>query len=158
MLGDKKLEVYQDRDRLEITLKWFTPIALFLLFFTVIWNAFLVFWYSMAISGGAWIMVLFPILHVAVGVYLTYYTLCLFFNKTFIDISGDYLTIRHTPIPWWKGNRRIPVNAIEQPGPDPFFQGEKRDQADFQDTLDLDDQPLRDLETRDPGWREEDLV
>ena len=112
---DKNLEVYEDYRSMGITLKWFTPIAFFLLFFSFAWNGFLVFWYSMAFLGEApWIMVLFPVLHVAVGLYLIYYTLCLFFNKTYIDIAGDYLTVKHSPIPWWRGNRRVPTNAIEQ--------------------------------------------
>lgn len=115
MLGDKKLEVYEDYRSMGITLKWFTPMAFFLLFFSFAWNGFLVFWYSMAFTGEApWIMILFPVLHVAVGFYLIYYTLCLFFNKTNIDIAGDYLTVKHSPIPWWRGNRRVPTNAIEQ--------------------------------------------
>lgn len=115
MFGQKKLEVYEDRNALAITLKWFTPIAIFLLFFTIVWDGFLVFWYSLAFSGEApWIMGLFPVVHVAVGVYLTYYTLCLLFNKTFIDIAGNYLTVVHKPIPWWRGNRKVPVNAISQ--------------------------------------------
>ncbi|MBK8492974.1 MAG: DUF4178 domain-containing protein [Saprospirales bacterium] len=50
------------------------------------------------------------------------------------------------------------IRVMNNQGLISFFQGEKRNQADFQDALDLDDRPLRDLETREPGWREEDLV
>ena len=115
MRKEKKLAVYEDSDRVEITYKWYSPMAFFFLFFTVFWNGFLFFWYSLAFVGGAsWIMVLFPILHVAAGIYLIYYTLCLFLNKTFVDIADDKLTVYHSPIPWWKGNRKIRTNNIEQ--------------------------------------------
>jgi hypothetical protein len=115
MFGKKKLDIYEDSRSIGITLRWFTPIAFFLLFFSIAWDGFLVFWYSLAFSGDApWIMVLFPILHVAVGVYLTYYTLCLFFNKTFIDADSQYLTVVHKPIPWWRGNRKIPTGQVKQ--------------------------------------------
>lgn len=115
MFGKKKIEVYEDSRSIGITLRWFTPIAFFLLFFSIAWDGFLIFWYSLAFSGDApWIMVLFPILHVAVGVYLTYYTLCLFFNKTYIDADSQYLTVVHKPIPWWRGNRKIPTGQVKQ--------------------------------------------
>lgn len=115
MFGKKKIEVYENSRSIGITLRWFTPIAFFLLFFSIAWDGFLIFWYSLAFSGDApWIMVLFPILHVAVGVYLTYYTLCLFFNKTYIDADSQYLTVVHKPIPWWRGNRKIPTGQVKQ--------------------------------------------
>ena len=57
---------------------------------------------------------LFPLIHVAVGLYLIYFTLCQFINKTNIEIDDDYLTIRHSPIPWIRGNIEIPTNEIDQ--------------------------------------------
>lgn len=115
MFGEKKLDIYEDQNRLEITLKWFSPKAYFLLFFSVAWCGFLVFWYAMAIGGGApLVFTLFPLIHVAVGVYLAYYTACLFFNKTFVDINDNYLTVTHKPIPWWRGNKDIGISEIEQ--------------------------------------------
>lgn len=98
-----------------IEFKWFTPTAFFYLFFTIAWNAFLAFWYSMAIGGGApFIFIIFPVIHVAVGIYLSYFTLCQFVNKTNIEIDESYLTIRHSPVPWWRGNVEIPTPRIDQ--------------------------------------------
>ena len=115
MFGEKKLDIYEDQNRLEITLKWFSPKAYFLLFFSMAWCGFLVFWYTMAIGGGApLVFTLFPLIHVAVGVYLVYYTACLFFNQTFVDINDNYLTVTHKPIPWWRGNKDIGIGEIEQ--------------------------------------------
>ena len=112
--------MYENERSLGITLSWFTPVAFFLLFFSIAWDGFLIFWYSMAFSGP-WIMALFPVVHVAVGFYLTYYTLCLFFNKTFIDVEGDTLTVVHKPIPWWRGNRKFDIRDITQ-----FYVAEKK--------------------------------
>ncbi|MCA9050430.1 MAG: hypothetical protein KDA89_16955, partial [Planctomycetaceae bacterium] len=57
-------------------------------------------------DGFSWIMVLFPIGHVAVGVCLTYYTLAGLLNKTEILITSDAVYVRHRPIPW-RGNRVV---------------------------------------------------
>jgi hypothetical protein len=112
---EKKLKFYEDQDFMAIEFKWYTPVAFFFLFFTIIWNAFLLFWYSMAFAGGAPIIfVLFPLIHVAVGLGLIYFTTCQFLNKTNIEIDDEYLSIRHSPIPWWRGNVEIPTDDINQ--------------------------------------------
>jgi hypothetical protein len=112
---EKKLQFYEDQDRMFISFKWFTPTAYFFLFFTIIWNVFLVFWYTMAFAADTpFVFKVFPLIHVAVGLYLIYFTICQFINKTDIEIDDDYLTIRHSPIPWWRGNVEIPTDSINQ--------------------------------------------
>jgi hypothetical protein len=98
---------------LTIHWRWFNPIYFFLAFFCVAWDSFLVFWYSMALTShdAPWIMIIFPVAHVAVGVGLTYATLCGFLNATTLTISHDALSIRHGPLPW-SGNRTHPAAAI----------------------------------------------
>ena len=115
MFEKKRLEVYSDDQTLEITLNWFSPKAYFFAVFSVFWMGFLAFWYFIAFStGGPLIMKLFPILHVLAGLGMSYYTLCLFFNKTYLDIQDDYLTVINKPIPWWKGDRAIATKDIQQ--------------------------------------------
>lgn len=103
---------------LNLRMRWFTPGLIFLLFFCIAWDGFLVFWYSMALIGDPpkggqfWLMVLFPICHVAVGVGLTYFTLAGFLNQTRVRIDRDELDVRHGPVPWW-GNRRVAVSEIQ---------------------------------------------
>jgi hypothetical protein len=67
----------QDGRVLKIRRRWFSLKYVPLAFFCVAWDAFLVFWYAMALGekGAPWIMVVFPIAHVAVGLGLTYSTL-----------------------------------------------------------------------------------
>ncbi len=115
MLSSNKLNVYRDDALLSLEYKWFSPIAIFMVFFCVIWFAFLAFWYGMAASTGApWIFFVFPLLHVSVGAGLAYYALCLLFNKTKIIINDEILNVIHYPVPWWKGNKKLDTNDLEQ--------------------------------------------
>ncbi|MEM9819928.1 MAG: DUF4178 domain-containing protein [Bacteroidota bacterium] len=115
MLEPKKINIYEDERGLEISFAWRAPIAYFMAFFALIWNTFLVFWYTIAIGTGApFVFILFPLLHVAVGVYLAYHTLSLFLNQTFVDVTRDYLLVSHRPLHWWWGNTSIPLDEIEQ--------------------------------------------
>jgi len=100
---------------LTIEWRWFRPAQhLFMLFFAVCWNAFLLFWYSIAVvARGPWIMFVFPLVHVAVGVSVAYGALTGLFNKTTVAVSAGELIVRHGPLPW-RGNHRIPVSEIQQ--------------------------------------------
>lgn len=97
---------------------WFRPMFIFLLFFAIAWDGFLVFWYSMALfekNAGEfqWVAMLFPICHVAVGIGITYYTIAGFLNRSEISISQHGLQIRHRPIPW-RGNRELRRDEIHE--------------------------------------------
>jgi hypothetical protein len=99
---------------LTITRRWFSCAFIFLAFFCVAWDSFLVFWYSMAFAMNApWIFKVFPVIHLAVGIGLTYFTLAGFLNRTTITVDGEALSIHHGPLPWW-GNCRLPVDQLEQ--------------------------------------------
>jgi hypothetical protein len=45
-------------------------------------------------------MVLFPMLHVAVGLILAYVTICGFINTTTVTARDGHLDVRHAPLPW----------------------------------------------------------
>lgn len=95
--------------------RWFRPSVFFLLFFTILWNGFLINWYSAALSSGSLLMTLFPIIHVAVGVGLTYHVACQFLNTTTMTLKDHELVIRVSPLPSLSTrNRRIPAKSIEQ--------------------------------------------
>ncbi len=97
---------------------------LFLLFFAIAWDSFLVGWYWLLTSGpfgGAngmpgpfkLIFFVFPIAHVAVGVGLTYFVLAGLLNSTVVRVADGMLSVRHGPIPW-RGNLDLPTDEIEQ--------------------------------------------
>lgn len=99
---------------LTLNYRWYSPKFIFLIFFCIFWDGFLFVWYSQALSTNAPLAaVLFPLLHVAVGVGFTYYTVAGFLNKTIVEVSREGLTIYHTPLPWF-GNKSIPVSDIAQ--------------------------------------------
>jgi hypothetical protein len=113
------IQYSESPEGIRLARRWFTPGLIFLLFFCIVWDGFLVFWYSMAIGGAgppgffSWIFILFPICHVAVGIGLTYFVIAGFLNRTLIDVSRDELRVWHGPVPW-KGNVRLDVERIDQ--------------------------------------------
>lgn len=108
------IRVEQWGHELSMSRRWFTWPILFLVFFCIAWDSFLLFWYTIALTTDApWIMAVFPIVHVAVGIGLTYFTVASLFNTTRIRIAGGELTVRHGPVPW-SGQVSLPTAEIEQ--------------------------------------------
>ncbi|HLL81650.1 MAG TPA: hypothetical protein VK420_03325, partial [Longimicrobium sp.] len=98
---------------LRIERRWYAWTAIFLAFFCVFWFGFLAVWYLIAFSTGAWLLMLFPLLHVAVGLFLAYFTVAMFVNTTEVVVADGVLTVRHGPVPWL-GNRQIATGSLEQ--------------------------------------------
>ncbi len=106
---------------LVLSWRWYTHALWIAIPFLVIWNGFLVVWYAAAVAAmnddksgiAAYIMLLFPLIHVAIGVGGIYAVLCGFCNRTVIRVSGGELSVRHGPIPY-PGNRQIPTADIKQ--------------------------------------------
>ncbi len=110
---------YRDRAAVRGTLRlrrsWWKPVAIFQAVFCVFWIGFLVNWYAIALSADEppIVMLVFPLLHVAVGVGLAYYTIALFLNRTLVSVDGDRLRIEIGPIPW-RGAAELPTRGITQ--------------------------------------------
>lgn len=101
-------------DGVELRVRWFTPLVWFLLFFVIAWDSFLIFWYSLAARDGMpWIMAVFPVAHVAVGVGLTYFVVATFLNTTIVTATRDRLRVRHGPVPWF-GNHDLASDDLAQ--------------------------------------------
>ena len=98
-----------------ISWRWFSAKHLMMLAFCVFWDGFLFFWYGTALTAKnpPLIMLLFPLLHVGVGVWLTYTTLAGLLNRTDIDVNRTELTLRHGPLPW-PGNQTLPGRSLAQ--------------------------------------------
>lgn len=93
--------------------RWFTPVAILLTFFCLGWDGFMIGWFTMAFSSGLWPMALFGTLHGAVGVGLTYFTLCSYVNRTRITVARGTLSITHGPLPW-RGPGTLDASSIAQ--------------------------------------------
>lgn len=66
------IPIEQTSDGLLFSYRWFSPAYIFIACFAIAWDAFLVFWYTMATSQNApLMMLLFPIVHILVGFGIT---------------------------------------------------------------------------------------
>ena len=99
---------------LTITRRWYTHGLWFLLLFCVFWDGFLVVWYTIGIGElqkpnadwSIWIMLVFPVFHLLIGLALTVAVVYGFLNRTVIRVSMGELSVFHGPIPCG-GNRRV---------------------------------------------------
>ncbi len=108
---------------LTVTWRWFKVALVFLIPFAIAWDSFLVVWYSMALGIGGettgapvaidFLMVVFPLAHVAAGVGITFMAVANLVNKTRLKVTPQQLTVRHFPLPFWP-SPTIPVADIEQ--------------------------------------------
>jgi hypothetical protein len=107
------LDVLTTLSGITIRRTWLTWKIAPLAIFAIAWDSFLIFWYSMAMKSPntPWIMIVFPIGHLAVGFGITYYVIASLFNKTDICITSSYIESKTAPIPWI-GNKKIPVQEI----------------------------------------------
>lgn len=96
-----------------ITRTWRGCGATFIIIFTLIWNSFMVIWFTVMIGSGEWGAVAFGLIFAAVGVYLLYYALAHLFNKTTIRVGTPNVEVRHGPIPW-QGNKTLDSGSIKQ--------------------------------------------
>jgi len=102
---------------LKLHWRWRTWLVVPLLFFCLFWDGFLVLWYTIAFTqlkgkdADFWMMTLFPVGHLAVGLGLTYFVLASLFNRTVIRIQQGILSIQHGPF-YWHGPRDLETSEI----------------------------------------------
>lgn len=107
--------------RLLVTRRWWTPAVIFLTFFVIAWDSFLIFWYSTALFGvgasaGGFgiVMIVFPLAHVAAGVGLTWWVLATWLNRTRVEVSAGRLSCTHGPVPWPFGRPQpVALESVE---------------------------------------------
>jgi hypothetical protein len=110
----KGMSFEQTLHGVQITRAWFTPAAFGLLLFCVLWDGFLVFWYfTVNKTGAPGIALLLPIVHVLVGVFLSYFAAASFVHRTRVTVERGVLQIRHAPLPW-PGPRGLGTTQIRQ--------------------------------------------
>jgi DNA-directed RNA polymerase subunit RPC12/RpoP len=106
--------VENDRQVARLIQRWFSLKYIPMAFFAIAWDSFLFFWYSMAFgSGMPWIMAVFPLLHVAVGIGVTYSTIAGFINRTVLEVSRDEIGVWFEPLPWL-GEKTLKTREVKQ--------------------------------------------
>ncbi len=109
----EKMQFRDHTSHIEIIRTWFGWKVVAASVFAVVWNGFLVVWYGHALRSGNLLVILFPILHVAVGVGLTYFVIAGWLNRTRITTDYGSVSVRHYPVPWI-GNMTIEAFDLRQ--------------------------------------------
>jgi hypothetical protein len=108
------IKIEKDGLTSRIVQRWFSWKYLPMAFFAFAWDSFLIFWYITAIASGApVIFIIFPVAHLAVGIWITYTTLAGFFNHTTVELSQGKLSVWFDPLPW-PGEKSLRANDIKQ--------------------------------------------
>jgi len=114
-----QVTVQKKGQSLEIRWRWFSVKYIPFAFFCVAWDAFLCFWYSIALgmftkhAGPGLFFIIFPVAHLAVGVGMTYYTLAGFLNHSTLRVERNFFIVQHDPLIWW-GEKKISINQLDQ--------------------------------------------
>jgi hypothetical protein len=109
----ESIEVEDWGGKRRIVRRWFVYSYFWTLAFCIVWDGFLVFWYTTAFWSGSLLAIFFPVLHVCVGVFLTYSTIAGFFNRSVITLREEELEVWHGPVPSF-GNLVLPAKKIKQ--------------------------------------------
>lgn len=113
------VEVLKLRSELDIRLKWSDTTSKggrwFILFFTTFWNLILLPFVIGVIVSGAWGILLFLSLHLAVGLGLIWHLATIYLNQTSISVTKRRIRIRTFPLRsfLWK-TKEIDIDTIEQ--------------------------------------------
>ncbi|HIH44812.1 MAG TPA: hypothetical protein HA257_07015 [Candidatus Methanoperedenaceae archaeon] len=96
-----------------ITRRWFRRSILFLTLFTLFWDGVVLSIYWSSIVSGQYNTAMSGSLHAIIGIFLTYYVLTGYFNKTYISVNPQSISIRNGPIPAL-GNKSIGARDVRQ--------------------------------------------
>lgn len=102
------LEIRKEHNELHVSYRWWTPKAIFLTVFAVIWNAIILFF--LTVGAGFFIGI-----HLLVGLFLAWFVLTRFLNKTELVVNQKELTVKHGPVPWpFVKDRQIEARSLVQ--------------------------------------------
>jgi hypothetical protein len=109
------LTMSESGGRLRLVHPWYRPVMFVALLGCILWNVGFAVWYELAKSPSEipLVVLLFAIVHMAIGVSITYAIVAGFFNRTIIEADATHLTIRHTPMPW-PGNHQVRAGDLQQ--------------------------------------------
>jgi hypothetical protein len=98
---------------ISLSYRWYKPLVWFLIIFAIFWNGFMVGW---MLAPTPWFFKAFGLLHVSVGIGLTWYIIGLFVNTTKIEITKYEIAVTHTPLPmpFYYKNKRLDKQDVKQ--------------------------------------------
>ncbi|MCC5946194.1 MAG: hypothetical protein JJT94_14785 [Bernardetiaceae bacterium] len=118
MFESTNFEIEKDRNTILIKRQWFRVEHILIALVALAWNGFMFFWIFMFFKSNAEtkiivFMTVAATMHILIGWFMAYYSLCAFFNKTYIRLTKHKLSIKHEPLPSWQKNIDIDVSKIK---------------------------------------------
>lgn len=107
------LRMRSEAGALELVRTWLDAKAWFLLFFALFWNGIVSVFVVSAVASGEWFVLAFISLHMMAGLFVGYWALASFLNRTRVRVTADHLTVRHGPLPW-PGARDLRSADVDQ--------------------------------------------
>lgn len=108
-----KISLQEYPDYIHISRKWFGTHIILMTLFALFWNTVLIGFYAGMDDNAGPMARLFPIIHVAVGIWVSYYALAGWLNTSHVYVSKDTIEINHKPLPW-VGNKKLKSTALKQ--------------------------------------------
>ena len=107
------LDVVHHGSHVELVLKWFSWKIVAMTGFAIFWDGFLINWYVQVAPGADPMATYFPLIHVAVGLAITYYVIAGWCNRTHILVGQGKVAVRHSPLPWF-GSMETSASNLKQ--------------------------------------------
>jgi len=104
-MAHRSKNVRFDDDSRHVVIRWFSEICWGLLIFCILWDGFLVYFFTVGIEDPSVLIALL------LGLAVTYLTLALCFNRTSLSMNDIQLRVIHWPLPWI-GNKVIAIEKI----------------------------------------------
>ncbi len=87
--------------------------AVVMLLIAIFWDGFLLVWFGSVMSAKhpPLMLLLFPLIHVAIGVFITYQAVCGLVNRIHVRLDGEAFEFKRGPVPQ-RGDVREPTANI----------------------------------------------
>lgn len=108
------MSLEQTADGLVITRQWRSPAGLLMIPLSILWIVVLIVLPSFT-KGRTDLMItlVIPVMHVTMGIGISYLTLAHLINRTRIIVTHSHVSVAHGPLPW-PGNRSVATAQINQ--------------------------------------------
>jgi hypothetical protein len=106
---------------IRIVRKWFGPKIVYFTFFAILWNSGLFFYMQDLVDECFFVKApligkigFIPAAHILGGIIITYYVLAGYLNKTTIRVDNENIRVKHSPLPFFFGNKKLDSSGIKQ--------------------------------------------
>lgn len=110
-----RIQLEEDGSTTRVSWAWFTGDTGLAWLFCLLFNGFWGYWYSQVLSEEdvPWLTAVGGLLFAGPCLAMAYWLLLRTFNRTYIEVSRNLLTLRHGPLPW-RRTRALPGRSLRQ--------------------------------------------